>query len=536
MSEQKERLGLILFLDSFALILSTFAVYMITNQMNQQPLIGDLALVLIYYVGIKVLILAIADVTGIGRSVLVAIFFAMLANGVVIVVELFMSMGVARQLMLVIAVVDIVLIALVHTIVKMTAPGYKESKERRKWLADQDQMQDRDHDRLLDNLVSEKTLEDETVDPETTTYEESKVDLEPLVLTKEEPATATGPITFDSQSEEERAKETSLEDEEPIPTQEVFVPEAVTAESDASEDVEESETEKSTEYFDHELYDDLGVTDEILTDLVTEQLEKHESEEGISEERATASESVEDLETSDTPLHEATMEEAETIIVPDQVLTSETAHITPVDAREEEAESSTDEVYEEIVSEEKEAIGEIEYSAEDTKPVDSIAMMTKSHHLETNLDYMRRSSKQTEAEELLNAVHSFSKELDSLEVSYSDEELSKTGNNIREKLKMIVDKQYVLDEVMDDLTQLSQQINMRIDDLDRIENELKRRADVLQKRENALDEIEKPVAEEIPFVLEPDEILVELDGATVIINKDDYALLMKNMEGEENKA
>ncbi|NLN97951.1 MAG: hypothetical protein GX127_06185 [Eubacteriaceae bacterium] len=532
MSEQKERLGLILFLDSFALILSTFAVYMITNQMNHQPLIGDLALVLIYYVGIKILILAIADVTGIGRSVLVAIFFAMLANGVVIVVELFMSMGVARQLMLVIAVVDIVLIALVHTVVKMTAPGYKESKERRKWLADQDQMQDRDHDRLLDNLVSEKTLEDETVDPETA-YEESKVDLEPLVLTKEDPVAATGPVIMDTQSQEERAEDTSLEDEEPVATQEVFVPEAVAAEADASEDVESSETEKSTEYFDHELYDDLGVTDEILTDLVTEQLEKQDSEEAIPEESITVSE---DLEAGDTPHHEATMEEAETIIEPDQVSTSETAHITPVDISEEEPESSADEVVEKTVSEEKEAIGEIEYSAEDTKPVDSIALMTKSHHLETNLDYMRRSSKQTEAEELLNAVHSFSKELDSLEVSYSDEELSKTGNNIREKLKMIVDKQYVLDEVMDDLTHLSQQINMRIDDLDRIENELKRRADVLQKRENALDEIEKPVAEEIPFVLEPDEILVELDGATVIINKDDYALLMKNMEGEENKA
>lgn len=542
MNERKERLGLTLLLDSLALVLSTLAVYMITNQLNQQPLIGDLALVLMYYVGIKILIIAIADVTGIGHSVLVAIFFAILANGVVIVVELFMSMGVARQLMLLIAIADVVLIALMHTLVKITAPGYKETKERKKWLADQDQMEDRDHDKLLDNLVSEKTSEDEaTAYEKTPAYEESKVDLEPLVLTRDTAtSTETESATFEPQIQEIQdvsSKETPIDEKGDAITQEMFVPAAVAAvaavkaESEATSTTEDIQAEKSTEYFDNDLYNDLGVTDEILTDLVNDQLVEQENEEIHPEEAAVVTETFEEAKVSDNPLHEATIAKAETIIETDQVLTSETAHIIPVEVVEEKTEAAKTEVVDETTFDETEAFPDLTYEAEDTKPIDNISLMTKSHHLETNLDYMRRSSKQTEAEELLNAVHSFSKELDCLEVNYSDEELSKTGNNIREKLKMIVDKQYVLDEVMEDLTQLSQQINVRIDDLDRIENELKRRADVLQKREDALDEIEKPVAQEIPFVLEPDEILVELDGSTVIINKDDYALLMKNIEG-----
>ncbi len=510
MNEQKERLGLVLFLDILALALSTLAVYMITNQLNQQPLIGDLTLVLLYYAGIKALILAIADVTGIGRSVLVAIFFTLLANGVVIMVELFMSMGVTRQLMLIIAIVDVILIAIVHTLVKVTAPGYKESKERKKWLADRDQIEDGDHDQLLDNLVSEKTSEIEAAQVETQPYKESKVDLEPVLLTQNETIETNVTPKFEdtavlSQDDNSATADTITllaADKQEIPV------------------IDDSATE-SNDYFDNDLYDDLGVTDEILTELVKEQIVPED--ETLAEEESGRAQAKE-TEEADSSLYEATIEETETFVETGKVVTDETARIVPAEVPEETTPSEENE------SDEAETMALQANDVEDTKPVDSIASMTKSHHLETNLDYMRRSSKQTEAEELLNAVNSFSKELDCLEVSYSDEELSKTGNNIRQKLKIIVDKQYVLDEVMEDLTQLSQQINMRIDDLDRIESELKRRADVLKKRESALDEIEKPVEEELSFVLEPDEILVEMDGTTVIINKDDYELLMKNSE------
>ncbi len=80
---------------------------------------------------------------------------------------------------------------------------------------------------------------------------------------------------------------------------------------------------------------------------------------------------------------------------------------------------------------------------------------------------MDKSTKETQL--LQQAVAEFHQDVGQYTPIGGDDQIIAAGNLIRTKLKAIIDKQFVVDEVLDDLIRLSKLVNKRIDDLDVIE-------------------------------------------------------------------
>ncbi|MEG0681834.1 MAG: hypothetical protein RR335_00850, partial [Eubacterium sp.] len=125
------------------------------------------------------------------------------------------------------------------------------------------------------------------------------------------------------------------------------------------------------------------------------------------------------------------------------------------------------------------------------------------------------------AEHLEATVAEFRKELDTLMPITTDTDIIKTGDVIRDKLKTIIDKQFIVDEVLDDLIRLSKQINKRIDDLDTIEMNLNKRKEALDQKE-LLYMNKKPVDfEDVDVQILPEEVMLENEESEIIIDQGD---------------
>jgi len=149
--------------------------------------------------------------------------------------------------------------------------------------------------------------------------------------------------------------------------------------------------------------------------------------------------------------------------------------------------------------------------------------------IERRLGYLfheiEKSMKETQY--LQGAISNFQKEVENYEPIAGDEKIVAAGNLIREKLKMIIDKQFVVDEVLDDLIRLSKLINKRINDLDVIEAGLNQRKIALDQKDLLLVEARNrnPVEKEVEIL--PEEVVLENLDSEFIVAEGDYESIRK---------
>jgi|LGVE01.1.fsa_nt_gb hypothetical protein len=157
--------------------------------------------------------------------------------------------------------------------------------------------------------------------------------------------------------------------------------------------------------------------------------------------------------------------------------------------------------------------------------------------VERRLNYLfsdiQKSMKETEY--LQGAVAVFHEEIENYTSIAGDDKIIATGNLIREKLKAIIDKQFVVDEVLDDLIRLSKLINNRIDDLDVIEAGLNQRKVVLDQKEVLrVDNTIKDITEGDIEIM-PKEIILENLDSEFIVDEEDYEMVRKYLTQNQEK-
>lgn len=144
--------------------------------------------------------------------------------------------------------------------------------------------------------------------------------------------------------------------------------------------------------------------------------------------------------------------------------------------------------------------------------------------IERRLGYLfheiEKSMKETQY--LQGAISNFQKEVENYQPIAGDEKIVAAGNLIREKLKMIIDKQFVVDEVLDDLIRLSKLINKRINDLDIIEAGLNQRKIALDQKDLLLVEARNRSAVEKEVEILPEEVVLENLDSEFIVAEGDY--------------
>jgi hypothetical protein len=141
------------------------------------------------------------------------------------------------------------------------------------------------------------------------------------------------------------------------------------------------------------------------------------------------------------------------------------------------------------------------------------------------LGEIEKSMKETQY--LQNAVGDFQKEVETYTPITSDEKIIAAGNLIREKLKTIIDKQFVVDEVLDDLIRLSKLINNRINDLDIIEAGLNQRKIALDQKDLLFVEERSRSAEDAEIEIMPEELVMEDLDSEFIVAEGDYDTIRK---------
>jgi hypothetical protein len=144
--------------------------------------------------------------------------------------------------------------------------------------------------------------------------------------------------------------------------------------------------------------------------------------------------------------------------------------------------------------------------------------------IEQRLGYLfyeiEKSMKETHY--LQNAVGQFYKEVENYTPIAGDEKIVAAGNLIREKLKMIIDKQFIVDEVLDDLIRLSKLINKRINDLDRIEEGLNKRKMAMDQKDQLFTEVKRGNSNEKGIEIRPKEVVIEDLDSEFIVAEGDY--------------
>lgn len=109
MDSNSERLGSLMAFSDIGLILSTYGVLLAFNFLIE-PVSINTWIVCTFFVGIKILVEGIADITGIGKSVIVSMLFVLIADGVIILINQLMAFGLSFRMLLIMTIVDLVIV------------------------------------------------------------------------------------------------------------------------------------------------------------------------------------------------------------------------------------------------------------------------------------------------------------------------------------------------------------------------------------------------------------------------------------------
>lgn len=499
MAEKSEKLGLLLLFDCIAVILSTYGVLLLF-QFVSHDVDTNVMIVSCFFAGIKILMMGIGDITGLSKKLVIAIVFIVVADIIVFGINYFMAFSISSKLLLITAVADIVVILISHLIWGKVfgVSGHSEKKERKEWLSNRDEDQDEEeYDDIFESLVTKDGNTDE-IDTAAVNagIEEPYEEEESLIEDDEE---------FEDEEFEDFEDEELFEEYDEDEIEEEYFEEV----EESIEEADEEEDDEDT-YLDEEAFKSLLINDDDLTSLEPEEIDNDDVEEIVAEEELPEEVIDEEVET----------EVAEEIEEEPTVDEKAAEDISEEEADDNEAVSvadlfgagtaSADQLDSAISPEQKEDFAAIE------------------ERLGALLTEINSSTKGTE--KLQKTVSDFKQELDNLTPITTDTDILKTGDVIRDKLKTIIDKQFIVDEVLDDLIRLSKQINKRIDDLDTIEADLTRRKEILDQKE-LMYMSRKPVEfEDVEVQILPDEVLLESDDSEIIIDQGDLEAIKQYLK------
>lgn len=499
MAEKSEKLGLLLLFDCIAVILSTYGVLLLF-QFVSHDVDTNVMIVSCFFAGIKILMMGIGDITGLSKKLVIAVVFIVAADIIVFGINYFMAFSISSKLLLITAVADIVIILISHLIWGKVfgVSGHSEKKERKEWLSNRDEDQDEEeYDDIFESLV--------TKDGNTDEIDTAAVNAGIEETYEEEEALFEDDEEFEDEEFEDFEEEEFFEEYDEDEIEEEYFEEV----EESIEEADEEEDDEDT-YLDEEAFKSLLINDDDLTNLEPEEIDNDDVEEIVTEEEQPEEIVDEESET----------EAAEEIEEEPTVDEKAAEDVQEEEADENEAVSvadlfgagaaSADQLDSAISPEQKEDFAAIE------------------ERLGALLTEINSSTKGTE--KLQKTVSDFKLELDNLTPITTDTDILKTGDVIRDKLKTIIDKQFIVDEVLDDLIRLSKQINKRIDDLDTIEADLTRRKEILDQKE-LMYMSRKPVEfEDVEVQILPDEVMLESDDSEIIIDQGDLEAIKQYLK------
>lgn len=499
MAEKSEKLGLLLLFDCIAVILSTYGVLLLF-QFVSHDVDTNVMIVSCFFAGIKILMMGIGDITGLSKKLVIAIVFIVVADIIVFGINYFMAFSISSKLLLITAVADIVVILISHLIWGKVfgVSGHSEKKERKEWLSNRDEDQDEEeYDDIFESLVTKDGNTDE-------------IDTAAVNAGIEEPYEEEE-VLFEDDEEFEDEEFEDFEDEELF---EEYDEDEIEEEyfEEVEESIEEADEEEDDEdtYLDEEAFKSLLINDDDLTSLEPEEIDNDDVEEIVAEEEHPEEVIDEEVET----------EVAEEIEEEPTVDEKAAEAVQEEDADDNEAVSVADLFGAGAAS--------ADYSDSAISPEQKEDFTAIEERLGALLTEINSSTKGTE--KLQKTVSDFKQELDNLTPITTDTDILKTGDVIRDKLKTIIDKQFIVDEVLDDLIRLSKQINKRIDDLDTIEADLTRRKEILDQKE-LMYMSRKPVEfEDVEVQILPDEVLLESDDSEIIIDQGDLEAIKQYLK------
>jgi len=520
MADKNERLELLLIFDCIAVLLSTFGVILAFKVMNMD-VTKDLAVISLFFIGVKILVMALGDLTKAAKGVIAAGFFILLADFAIIVIDYLMAFGISSRMLLVTAGADLVVIIISHLIWKKkhgSAKGKKsDRREQKQWLGqsrrghfneDDDAMDDIFNTLTGDEAGSQGFLEGqgempgERLGDADAFYDLDQADREDADVIRKSMDYTSGWNPASAPMENEEAEEDDgiafdglgFDDGKKAKTAPAELP-AEEAKEDAAAGTQPAEEMTGG--------DEL---DDLFEEVVDEPEEKAGETPGPEHE-----ESVKEPVTFSTiePLAEKpemTFFEDEEIM-PDGDQPSGTVPV----ASEEES------LFEED---------------EEPKTGDFSRLEERLGTLVSDI-----GDDSVQSQKFKSDVDAFREELANLGPVTSNAEILQTGEVIREKLKNIMDKQSLVDGVLDDLIRLSQQINLRIDDLDKIEANLNQREKVLNEREEReKQENQQYVAgnvvnqERAAVNVLPEEVMLDSGDSEIIIDEEDLELIRQYLE------
>lgn len=494
MAEKSEKLGLLLLFDCIAVILSTYGVLLLF-QFVSHDVDTNVMIVSCFFAGIKILMMGIGDITGLSKKLVIAIVFIVVADIIVFGINYFMAFSISSKLLLITAVADIVIILISHLIWGKVfgVSGHSEKKERKEWLSNRDEDQDEEeYDDIFESLVTKDGNTDE-------------IDTAAVNAGIEEPYEEEESLFEDDEEFEDFEDEELFEEYDEDEIEEEYFEEV----EESIEEADEEEDDEDT-YLDEEAFKSLLINDDDLTNLEPEEIDNDDVEEIVTEEEQPEEIVDEESET------EAAEEIEEEPIVDEKAAE---------DVQEEEADENEAVSVADLFGTGAASADQLDSAISPEQKEDFAAIEERLGALLTEIN---SSTKGTE--KLQKTVSDFKLELDNLTPITTDTDILKTGDVIRDKLKTIIDKQFIVDEVLDDLIRLSKQINKRIDDLDTIEADLTRRKEILDQKE-LMYMSRKPVEfEDVEVQILPDEVMLESDDSEIIIDQGDLEAIKQYLK------
>ncbi|MDO4287885.1 MAG: hypothetical protein Q4C55_01740 [Eubacterium sp.] len=496
--------------------MATFGVALIFQMLITHEINTNTMILSCFFVGIKILLLGICDITGIGRHIIVALLFIVIADCIAFAINFLMVFGLSSRLLLTTLVVDAVIVALSHIIWSRRFGGkHSEKRERKAWLNERDiEREDEGYEDIFENVSGKKDgAKAEVAAVAAEKLEEEEDDFADLFGDDDEE-------DFDTEEEFDYADEEALPDyeEDDIDEEDYDEDEALFDELPESRDGEEADDDDFDDddaYLDEEAFKSLLINDDDLVKM-EDAMEAPEAAQEAEDETAEAAETVEDeaAQEVEVPQAEAEEEAADTVQEEEEVQEAEEAPAVeevPEEAPEEESVADTAEklpALDELLGTE-DTDGNQTESAKDFTEIEA--------RLGALLEEINATTEETG--KLEKTVTDFKAELDQLTPITKDTDIIETGDVIREKLKNIINKQFIVDDVLDDLTRLSGQISKRIDDLDAIEADLNRRTEILDKKEFLF--MTRKNAAEADVQVKNEEVLLENEESEIIIDQED---------------
>ncbi len=514
MDETNEKMGLLMLIDDIGLLISTFGVLLIFYLiMGPTEISKNVFIITLFFAGIKILLTGIGDITGVSRKLWASILFVVIADAVIILVNRFMSFGISNRILLITMAADIVVTVICLMIWKRVVgkEEIQEDENRRAWVRGEEKTQPAAKE------------EAHTTKTETPAFEEGEYESlfeEEKPEEKKKPAESSKSLGDVEEEQEEEQEDLlfggNVTEEQAKPKQPVGA-HAFTAQEEGGY---ERLTENVPEIDHTDLFADLFASETAEHETVKEtEPDQEEAVEESSEQVGAQKEAAEQTAPEETPVFEET--EAPVEETPVETKTVEEEVQTPAETEEAVKETVEETPVEETAApveavEDKEDKTEEKVVEQTSKPEEltdeDVAQARKEAHeiprevteqvedeicKELDALYARMQESSSKSKVLEDHVSSFSKEVDEMPALTSTEDIIESGKLIRSKLRTIIDKQFVMDDVLKEVIETSDRINQRVDKLNRIEKELRKKEEELNKREEALKQPEVDVKEVI---------------------------------------